>query len=178
MSGLALRHEVTQHIQSLKRYALVLTRNLADAEDLVQDTLVRALASIETFRLGAELRPWLFRIMHNTYVSNVRYARIRANRSSSIETETETASQPASQHERLEAQAVLNALLRLPENQREAIVLIALNDLRYADAARILNIPLGTFMSRIARGREALRRMVDGQVTAVPARAVPSRNAT
>jgi RNA polymerase sigma-70 factor (ECF subfamily) len=142
----------------------VLARNAADADDLVQETLLRALASAETFREGADMRVWLFRIMHNTHISSGRRAQTRA---AYVRTQIDmdAPAEPARQHDRLEVKAVLAALDALPEPQREAIALMAIEDLRYVDAARILGVPLGTFMSRISRGREALRRLVEGAGT-------------
>lgn len=162
MSRDAVRRELSAHIRSLRRYAMVLTRNHSDAEDLVQETLLRALVGADTFRPGAEMRSWLFRIMHNTHVSAGRRAQTRASyaRSQAL---VPPPSQPASQHDRLEVKAAIDALNLLPEPQREAVALVALEDMRYADAAQVLGVPLGTFMSRISRGRETLRRLLDGE---------------
>lgn len=153
--------EMTAHLRSLKRYALVLARNPADADDLVQETLLRALSAAETFREGADMRVWLFRIMHNAHVSSGRRAQTRA---AYVDAQSALGipSAPATQHDRLEVKAVIEALDALPESQREAVALMALEDIRYVDAAKVLGIPLGTFMSRISRGREALRRLVEG----------------
>lgn len=153
--------EMTAHLRSLKRYALVLTRNAPDADDLVQDTLLRALSAVDSFREGADMRVWLFRIMHNAHVSDGRRAQTRAAYLRA-QGELEPPTAPAHQHDRLEVKAVLDALDTLPAPQREAVALMAMEDLRYVDAAKVLGIPLGTFMSRISRGREALRRLVEG----------------
>lgn len=161
MSRRRTSEEMTAHLRSLKRYALVLARNPSDADDLVQDTLLRALSAADSFREGADMRVWLFRIMHNAHVSAGRRAQTRAAYVRA-QSELETPTAPAHQHDRLEVKAVLEALDTLPEPQREAVALMAMEDIRYADAAKILGIPLGTFMSRISRGREALRRLVDG----------------
>jgi RNA polymerase sigma-70 factor (ECF subfamily) len=161
MSRRSQTEEMTAHLRSLKRYALVLARNSADADDLVQETLLRALSAAETFREGADMRVWLFRIMHNAHVSSGRRAQTRAAYLDAQST-LETPAAPATQHDRLEVKAVIEALDRLPEPQREAVALMALEDIRYADAAKVLGVPLGTFMSRISRGREALRRLVEG----------------
>ena len=160
----AIDQEMTAHLRSLRRYALVLARNRADAEDLVQETLLRALAASDSFRVGADMRVWLFRIMHNVHVSAGRRAQTRAAYARA-QADAEAPAQPASQHQRMEVQAVLDAMQALPEPQREAVALMAVEDLRYADAARILGVPLGTFMSRISRGRETLRQLVDGART-------------
>lgn len=165
MSRDTVRRDISAHIRSLRRYALILTRNRSDAEDLVQETLLRALSAADTFRPGAEMRSWLFRIMHNAHVSAARRAQTRAAYARG-RASAEPPSQPASQHDRLEAMAALEALNLLPDGQREAVALIALEDMRYVDAANVLGVPLGTFMSRISRGRETLRRILDGEIRA------------
>lgn len=151
-SGLSER--LHEYVAGLRRYALVLTRNQHDAEDLVQDTLTRALAAADSWQPGSDLRVWLFRIMHNAHVSNLRKAKVR--RDARMELPEPVVEE--SQSRRVEVQQVLAALSGIPEPQRRAIVLVALEEMSYADAARALGIPLGTFMSRLARGRQALRR--------------------
>ena len=147
-----------EHIVSLRRFALALTRNRDDAEDLVQETLTRAIAAVDSFQLGTDLRVWLFRIMSNTHVSTLRRRQVRdAARASLPDPVVE-----ATQSLHVEVRQLVAALDELPDTQREAIVLMALGDLKYKDAAQALDVPLGTFMSRIARGREALRRAMEG----------------
>jgi RNA polymerase sigma factor (sigma-70 family) len=143
------------HVAGLRRYALALTGSRFEAEDLVQETLTRAVAAAPRFRREANLRGWLFTIMHNAFISGVR-ARRAADRA--LNEDVIELSQAAPQLARLEVRDVLAALARLPEAQRAALVLIALEDFSYREAARVLGVPLGTLMSRLARGREALRR--------------------
>lgn len=164
-----LRSELTAHIAALRRYAIVLTGNRADAEDLVQECLARAIAAAASWPGGPHLRRWLFRILHNIHVSDLRRRRVRSDYDRATVFETAHApDQPA----QLEAQAVLAALARLPEPQRQAISLIAIDGMRYDEAAAILGIPVGTLMSRLARGREALRQALgdkdEGADTKVP----------
>lgn len=147
-----------EHIVSLRRFALVLTRNRDDAEDLVQETLTRAIAAVDSFQPGTDLRVWLFRIMSNTHVSTLRKRQVRDAARASLPDPVIEATQ--SMH--VEIRQLLAALDELPDSQREAIVLMALEDMKYKDAAQVLDVPLGTFMSRIARGREALRRAMEG----------------
>jgi RNA polymerase sigma-70 factor (ECF subfamily) len=143
------------HVAALRRYAFALTGSRFEAEDLVQETLTRAIAAAASFRKGGNLRGWLFAIMHNAFVSGVR-ARRAAERD--LDSNLPELSQAPTQLERLEVRDVLAGLSRLPEAQRAALVLIALEDFSYSEAARVLAVPLGTLMSRLARGREALRR--------------------
>lgn len=153
--------EIKAHIASLRRYALVLTRDPDAAEDLVQETLVKAIAKADTLRPNSDLRPWMFRIMHNTHVSALRRARTH----DAAKPDLPEPVSPEHQHSQMTLKQVLDALDRLPEAQRSAIVLVALEDMSYADAARSLDVPLGTFMSRLGRGREALRKFMKGAKT-------------
>lgn len=154
--------ELSKHVKSLRRYALVLTRDAVSADDLVQETLTRALARAETWQPGSDLRPWLFRIMHNAHVSDLRRARTRTEAAPDLPAPVS----PETQLDRLELRQVLQALDTLPEAQRRPIVLIALREMSYAEAANSLEVPLGTFMSRLGRGREALRRLIGGRAAA------------
>lgn len=162
MAKNALIQELANHITSLRRYALVLTRDRQNAEDLVQESLMRAIAAAGSWRRDSNLRAWLFRIMHNLHISDMRRLRVRA--SHDHDRSGEAAEDPP-QLLRLEVRNVLAALAELPEAQRQAITLIAIEDLKYEEAAKILGIPVGTLMSRLARGREALRQTVNGGKT-------------
>lgn len=153
-----LKTELHTHIGSLRRYALVLTRDPVAADDLVQETLLKAIAKAESFQTGSDLRPWLFRILHNTHISNLRREKTRTDAAADLPDPVAR----ECQHTQLELKQVLAALDQLPEAQRKPIILIALREMSYADAARSLDVPLGTFMSRLGRGREALRNIMQG----------------
>ncbi len=155
---MSLKSELQSHVASLRRYALVLTRDPVAADDLVQETLVKAIAKADTFQPGTDLRPWLFRILHNTHVSDLRRAKTRADAASDL---PEPLARECQQTQ-LELKQVLGALDQSPEAQRLPIILVALREMSYAEAARTLDVPLGTFMSRLGRGRAALRRIVEG----------------
>ena len=159
MDGRAeLESRLTDYVTSLRRYALVLTRNGDAAEDLVQETLTKAIAAADSWQPGSDMRVWLFRILHNTHVSDRRRARVREDAKLML-------SEPVQESDptrRLELQQVLDALEQLPEAQRLPIVLVALKEMSYAEAARTLDVPLGTFYSRLGRGREALRKIMNG----------------
>lgn len=156
MRAVSPASEIKAHITSLRRYALVLTRDADAAEDLVQETLVKGIAKVDTLDATSDLRPWLFRIMHNTHVSGLRRAQVRR----AAEPDLPEPVTPERQHRHVELQQVLNALDQLPDAQRRPIVLVALEDMSYAEAARSLDVPLGTFMSRLGRGRQALRSLL------------------
>ncbi len=157
-TGIMFAESLHEHVASLRRYAIVLTRNQHDAEDLVQEALTKALASAGTWIPGSDLRVWLFRILHNTYVSDLRKKKVR----NVAKLDLPDPVVGDEQVRRVELQQVLDALDQLPQAQRQPIVMVALNEMSYADAAKALGVPLGTFYSRLGRGREALRRIVDG----------------
>ncbi len=152
-------------IPRLRRYARALAGNVADADDLVQDCLERALSRARLWRGDGELRPWLFTIMHNLYVNRVR-RQVRGPQFQPLEL-GEDPPDPDHWHGeselRLEElQAGLDALR--PE-QREVLLLVALEGMSYEEVAQVLEIPLGTVMSRLFRAREHLRRLVGQETT-------------
>ena len=159
MTHQAVVDQLSRHVAGLRRYAFALTGGQHEAEDLVQDSLLRAIASARSFRSGGNLRAWLFSIMHNAFVSGVRR---RTPRLVELDDETAAAAEAPAQLTNLELRDVLSALARLPEHQRAALSLIALEEFTYEEAAKVLDIPIGTLMSRLARGRETLRRMTRG----------------
>jgi RNA polymerase sigma factor (sigma-70 family) len=152
--------DLHSHISSLRRYALVLCRSHADADDLVQETLVKAIAAADTYRPGNHLRAWLFSILHNTFVSHKRQYARRARAARFLDATLEDPGAPPVQEKHVEAQHTLNMLSRLTPEQQSVLVLIAVEGLSYAEAAEALDLPIGTLMSRLARGREELRRLV------------------
>lgn len=152
----SLSSAIRTHIASLRRYAMVLTRDPSEAEDLVQETLLKAISRADTLDPSSCLRPWLFRIMHNTHVSGLRRAQVRK----AADADLPEPISPERQHRQIELQQVLDRLDELPEAQRRPIILVALEEMSYAEAAQSLDVPLGTFMSRLGRGREALRKLV------------------
>ena len=148
-----------EQLPRLRRYARALTRDTQRADDLVQDTLVRALAKQHLWQEGTNLRAWLFTLMHNQYVNDVR----RAGREGGNIDVSELASVLVATTDPTAArrlQEMEQALARLPLEQREAILLIALEGLRYDEAASVLGVPIGTVRSRLSRGRETLRRLL------------------
>jgi len=147
-------------IASLRRYALVLCRNPADADDLVQESLMKAIGAADTYRAGKDLRAWLFSILHNTFVSQKRQYARRARAARFLNETLRQPDVPPVQEKHVEAQHTLNMLSQLAPEQQSVLVLIAVEGLSYGEAADALDIPIGTLMSRLARGREQLRRLV------------------
>jgi RNA polymerase sigma-70 factor (ECF subfamily) len=147
----------------LRRYARVLTGDANRADDLVQDTLARAWQKRTLWQAGSDLRAWLFTIMHNVHVNQYAMRR-RELAESSIDADDGPAAGweipvRATQSDRVELIEVLSYVSRLPTDQREVLVLAAIEELRYEDIARIQAVPIGTVMSRLNRAREKLRRM-------------------
>jgi RNA polymerase sigma-70 factor, ECF subfamily len=140
-------------IPRLRRYARALAGDRAAADDLVQDTLERAWSKLHLFRPGTDLRAWLFTVMHNVYVNQLRAVRP----GTPLDDEMPELARPARESEGLELRDLDLAIRRLPPEQREVLLLVALEDMSYGEAARTLDIPIGTVMSRLARAREKLR---------------------
>jgi RNA polymerase sigma-70 factor (ECF subfamily) len=149
------------HIPHLRRYARALTGEAARADDLVQDTLERAWIKFHLWKPTLELRPWLFTIMHNIYVNQIRAA-ARHDFPAGGANEELAQTVRANQSDMLEVGDIAACLARLPLDQREVLLLVSLEDMNYAQVARILSIPLGTVTSRLARARARLRVMLDG----------------
>jgi RNA polymerase sigma-70 factor (ECF subfamily) len=152
---------IEENIPSLRRYAWSLLRDKSDADDLVQDCLVRALDRMDSLRQDGDLRAWLFTIMHNIFASRWRRVRNRARLLADY-TETE-AIIAAPQHASAEMRDVLRGLDTLPDEQREVILLVAVEGFQYDEVASMLGIPIGTVMSRLSRARDRLSRFVQGQ---------------
>jgi RNA polymerase sigma-70 factor (ECF subfamily) len=146
-------------IPRLRRYARALAGERAAADDLVQDTLERAWSKLHLFRRGTDLRAWLFTVMHNVYVNQVRAARP----TDALEDDMPELAQRASQGDGLLVRDLERAISALPEAQREVLLLVALEDLSYEETAQVLGIPIGTVMSRLARAREKLRALMQGK---------------
>ena len=151
-----LQQEIEALIPRLRRYALALTQNVIDADDLVQDCLSRALGKIHLWQKGTDLRAWLFTILHNQHVSRVR-RQVREWASIELLTSGPRLVLPPHQVARLELRDIGRALAELPEEQRSVILLVGLEGMGYNEAASIVNVPVGTVRSRVARGRESLR---------------------
>jgi RNA polymerase sigma-70 factor (ECF subfamily) len=151
---------IEQQIPRLRRYARALTGDRVIADDLVQDTLERAWSKLHLWRRGSDLRAWLFTVMHNVYVNQLRsragYAVVPLDENEPILLDR------AAPSDRLEIRDLDTALRKLPDEQREVLLLVGLEQLSYDETARALGIPIGTVMSRLSRARERLRRLMGG----------------
>ena len=151
---------IEEQIPRLRRYARALTRNRDRADDLVQDTLGRALIKEEFWQPGTNLRAWLFTIMHNQNVNNVRRV---VRESGALDIEGISVALPATTDPTASRQMfeLERALAQLPLEQRQVILLVGLEGMSYQDAAGILVLPVGTVRSRLSRGRDALLKLLD-----------------
>lgn len=159
---------VEQQIPRLRRYARALTRNRDRADDLVQDTLARALVKEDFWQPGTNLGAWLFTIMHNQHVNIVR-RHTRESAGIDIEHVSATLSattDPSASRQMLELE---RALARLPLEQRQVILLVGLEGMSYEESAGILGVPIGTVRSRLSRGRDGLRKLLDMEEPRYPA---------
>jgi RNA polymerase sigma-70 factor, ECF subfamily len=150
---------VERQIPRLRRYARALTRAADQADDLVQDTLVRALARSHLWQPGTDIRAWLFTIMHNQYVNTAR-REMRNWASVDIERLASALPTTADPSKGLELVELDRARARLPDEQREVILLVGLEGMAYQSAAQILGVPIGRVRSRLSRGRDALRELM------------------
>lgn len=153
---------MTACLSSLRRYAHALVRDRAAADDLVQDTLDRAWTRIASWHENGDMRPWLFSIMHNLHVDQVRRNRLATV---PIDDEALTISVRGRHQDHLELRDLDAALLRLPEEQREVLLLVALEEMPYAEAAKVLGISQANVASRLFRAREKLRAVLAEQST-------------
>lgn len=162
MTRRKLDFDVLGQLGALRRYARSLTRDGSDAEDLVQDALLRAYEKRSSFSADGNMRAWLLSILHNAFIDRVRSRRSEAARLDRTVELAPQAMEPPQDHA-VRLVQVREAFMGLPEEQRAALHLVAIEGLSYQEAADALAIPPGTLMSRIARARAALRALEDGE---------------
>jgi RNA polymerase sigma-70 factor (ECF subfamily) len=156
-----LRSEIAAMLPRLRRFARALTGQQADADDIVQIAVERALIRLEQFQLGTRLDAWLLTIVRNAWLDEARARQRRAKvfADAKLGERVGDGGETAA-HAKLEANEVRKAMQSLPEEQREAVALVCVEGLAYREAADVLGVPIGTLTSRLARGREALQRML------------------
>ena len=160
-----LQHEIAKLLPRLRRFARTVTRHTEDADDLVQVAVERALRHTDQWQAGTRLDSWIFRIMKNAWIDEVRARSRRDEVPLDDEAHDTRGADPTAGHiARLSVQA---AMARLPEEQRLAVSLVLVEGLPYKEAADVLDVPIGTLTSRLARGRLALQALlVDSAGTA------------
>jgi RNA polymerase sigma-70 factor (ECF subfamily) len=173
--------QLETQIPRLRRYARALTRDASRADDLVQSCLMRALAKQHLWQPGTDLRAWLFTLLHNQHVNDVRRS-MREGVSVAIDDVAPILTTHSNALASVELRDLEAAMARLPDEQRQVILLVGLEGLRYEEVSVILGIPIGTVRSRLSRGRDNLRSLMDMEkrATDLPIRtqeAVPSPTA-
>lgn len=147
-------------IPALRRYARSLLRDRTAADDLVQDCLERAIRQWHQRRRDGDARTWIFTILHNLAINRLRQSARRGVHVSLEDTAESAFARPPGQEDGLCNEDLLKALQTLPEEQRAVLLLVSVEDLSYAEAAKVLDVPVGTVMSRLSRARERLLRVV------------------
>ena len=164
INAAALRTQVLEFLPALRAFARSLTRNRTEADDLVQETLLKALSNIDKFDPGTNLRAWLFTILRNTYYTEIRKRR-RENDGMSALAQQDTNIGP-SQEWSATLTSLKDALALLPDDQREALVLVGAAGLSYEEAADVCGCALGTIKSRVNRARAKLLVLMGAEATA------------
>lgn len=162
-------HAILAELPRLRRYARALVGNREAADDLVQDTLERGWTRVAQWQPGSDLRSWLLAIMHNLRIDQMRRPVLPL---SVLEEDAIDLPARATQTDHIELDELGTALACLPEEQRAVLLLVALEDMSYAEVATTLAIPIGTVMSRLARGRERLRQIIETRSTPAALRVV------
>jgi RNA polymerase sigma-70 factor (ECF subfamily) len=161
-----LRAQMMALLPRLRRFALALTSRPSEADDLVQDTVERALRNLNQFVPDTRMDSWMFRIAQNLWIDRLRANKVRAGTVNDL-TEAENLAfdgeRAAEAHSMLAA--TMRALKELPQEQREVVALVLIDGISYREAAAILELPIGTVTSRLARAREALAVRVLGTGT-------------
>ncbi len=157
-----IEKEIIALLPRLRRFALGLTRSVPAADDLAQATVERAIANLDKWRPGTRLDSWMYRIAHNLHRNEVRNQATRGEKLGTIQASAERASDgERAAMARLELSAVSAAIARLPEDQRTALLLVAVEGRSYREAAEITGASVAALTSRIARAREVLRGVVE-----------------
>jgi len=161
--GTDFQRDLIALLPRLRRFAYALTGSLDDADDLVQSGCERALSRIDQFEPGTRLDSWMFRILQTTWIDRVRAVRRRPMVNDTEQ--MEAMPHDARIHERAEARAALGIVRReierLPEEQRLVLSLVAIDGMSYQDAANVLEVPIGTVMSRLAHARRRLAEAIE-----------------
>lgn len=150
--------EILEHVAGLRRYALMLVGDTSNAEDLVQECILRVIAQARGWRPVRDLRAYMFTTLHNIFVDGHRRRKTRSKEVPIENVAADLVSLPR-QTKWLEVRDMVAALRELPVEQRQVVLLVGLEGLSYQETATILKIPVGTVMSRLSRGREALRQL-------------------
>ncbi len=160
-----VHEQIVTLLPRLRRFARNLTRDPHDADDVVQIAVERALTRLDQWRSGARLDSWMFKIVRNAWIDELRSRGRRGKVFLAAEAGENIGTDSMARE--TELMSVQSAMARLPEDQREAVSLVLVEGLPYREAAEVLDIPIGTLTSRLARGREALQALLgtEGEAT-------------
>lgn len=153
-----LEHRIAAETPHLRRYARALTRDRERADDLVQDALERALRKRHLWRPSGRLRSWLFRILYHQYLNQRPRQRREYSKVVALDEARHHGEHAPTHDTSLQYRDVMRVVYELPANQRDVLLLVALEQPSYAEGARMLGLPVGTFRSRLSRARDELRR--------------------
>ena len=160
LSDAQFKAELTQVIPRLRAFARSLARDETLADDLVQDTMMRAWNARDRFQQGTSFKSWTFTILRNSFLSSLRRKKFTAEWNEETMADKFTAA--ADQDRHINIADVQRALYKLPEVQRHALILVGAEQMTYEEAAEVCAVPLGTIKSRVNRGRATLARLMDG----------------
>ncbi|MGH8595114.1 MAG: RNA polymerase sigma factor [Gammaproteobacteria bacterium] len=175
--GDEFRGRIVKMLPRLRRFAYALTGDLDRADDLVQETCVRALSSSEQWQVGTRLDSWMYRIAQNSWFDQLRARKVRGE-VADIATVTEfvgSDGRDVTEH-RQSLAVVSRKLSQLPENQQVLVALVCIDGHSYKEAAEMLDLPIGTVMSRLARARSALALAMQGEIHSTPTQNTGKRN--
>lgn len=158
--------ELAEQLPYLRRMARALTRNSANADDLVQSCLERAIVHQNQFTPGTNLRGWLLTILHNLFIDSVRRDKRERENSAAAQIHIAGRHTPSNQEASIELAELQEAVALLPIEQYTTLLLIALEDMSYEEAACVTNVPIGTVRSRLSRARSAVARHLQGECAA------------
>jgi RNA polymerase sigma-70 factor (ECF subfamily) len=156
----ALREALIQSIPSLRAFAISLCRDRNEADDLVQETLIRAWNNLGDFQEGTNFKAWLFTILRNNFYNSLRKLKHQTEYAKSMDSSSFI--EPASQEKKLEFKDVIRGLGALPPDQREALILVTVENMSYEEVALICGCPIGTVKSRVNRARARLEAQMEG----------------
>jgi RNA polymerase sigma-70 factor (ECF subfamily) len=158
MCSEVVRKDLIRYLPNLLAFAMSLRRNRQDADDLLQETMLKAWSNIDTFTEGTNLRAWLFTIMRNTH--NTQYRKSEKERMNEYLGDASEVGVPPRQMSTAEARDILKALQKLDHHQRETLLLVAAQGFNYEEAAKIVDCPVGTIKSRLNRARKRLAKVL------------------
>jgi RNA polymerase sigma-70 factor (ECF subfamily) len=165
--SLSLRDSLVKSIPSLRAFAISLCHDRTEADDLVQETLIRAWNNLGSFEEGTNLKAWLFTILRNNFYNGLRKQKHQTEYERSIDDTQFTT--PASQDKTIEFGDLMRSLQELPADQREALILVTVENLSYEEVATICACPIGTIKSRVNRARARLEALMEGAIPKRPA---------